>query len=74
MEIETSDSEARNADTIVWQMPKDMKLIARNYPVTQKGFSIELLKYRFQTMDKETQERAVKVIQCLERNQAYRYA
>ena len=74
MEIETSDSEARNANKIVWQMPDDMKLIARNYPVTQKGFSIELLKHRFKTMDKETQQRTIKVIQCLERNKPYRYA
>jgi hypothetical protein len=74
MEIETSDSQARDANKIVWQMPDDMKLIARHHPVTQKGFSIAILKHRFKTMDKETQERAVKVIQCLERNQAYRYA
>lgn len=74
MEIETSDSEARNANKIVWQMPDDMKLIARNYPVTQKGFSIELLKHRFKTMDKETQQRTIKVIQCLERNKFYGHA
>ena len=74
MEIETSDSEARNANKIVWQMPDDMRLIARNYPVTQKGFSIELLKHRFKTMDKETQQRTIKVIQCLERNKFYGHA
>tara|TARA_B110000238_G_scaffold160307_1_gene174014 strand:+ start:340 stop:507 length:168 start_codon:yes stop_codon:yes gene_type:complete len=55
-------------------MPDDMKLIARNYPVTQKGFSIELLKHRFKTMDKETQQRTIKVIQCLERNKFYGHA
>lgn len=74
MEIETSDSAARDANKIVWQMPDDMKLIARNYPVTQKGFSIELLKHRFKTMDKETQQRTIKVIQCLERNKFYGHA
>tara|TARA_R110000851_G_scaffold121597_2_gene250480 strand:- start:2026 stop:2250 length:225 start_codon:yes stop_codon:yes gene_type:complete len=74
MEIETSDSAARDANKIVWQMPDDMRLIARNYPVTQKGFSIELLKHRFKTMDKETQQRTIKVIQCLERNKFYGHA
>lgn len=74
MAIEASDDKAGNADTVVWKMPEDMKLIARNFPVTQKSFSISLLKYRFNTMDKETKARALKVILSLETNKPYIYA
>ena len=71
MAIQASDSSARNANKIVWEMPDDMRAVERIYPVTTQLFSIALLRHRFSIMDEEAQHRSIRVIDCLERKEFY---
>lgn len=65
MAIYSSDQPRRNELKMIWRKPNDIREIEKIWPVTKRQFSLELLKSRFRQMDRQTQFRAIKVMDAL---------
>ena len=65
MEITQSNGKSGNDSPLIWRRPNDMRELEKIWPVTKRQFSLELLKSRFRQMDRETQFRAIKVMDAL---------
>ena len=65
MEINSSDQSSGDELKVIWRKPNDIRELEKIWPVTKRQFSLELLKSRFRQMDRETQFRAIKVMDAL---------
>lgn len=65
MAINSSDQPRRDELKMIWRKPNDIRELEKIWPVTKRQFSLELLKSRFRQMDRETQFRAIKVMDAL---------
>lgn len=72
MENETSDETCGDESSLVYNIPEDIILIQRLWPVTKKAFSIQLLLHRMGGMRPADYRRAQKTIICLDRGTPYR--
>jgi len=48
-----------------YEIPFDVRVAAKTYPVTQKNFSVALLKMRYDRMEEKDQIRAEKTLASL---------
>ena len=55
-----------------YNVPFDVRQITKVYPVTQKNFSVALIKARYDRMDDKTQRRAEKTLLSLKDGRFWR--
>lgn len=65
MEINSSDQSSGDELKVIWRKPNDIRELEKIWPVTKRQFSLELLRMRLRKMDKQTQYRAIKVMDAL---------
>lgn len=65
MAIYSSDQPRRDELKMIWRKPNDIRELEKIWPVTKRQFSLQLLRMRLNKMDKETQHRAIKVMDAL---------
>lgn len=72
MADQASDAACGDESALVYEIPEDIILIQRLWPVTKKAFSIQLLLHRMGGMRPSDYKRAQKTIVALDKGTPYR--